>query len=76
MQSIDHLIDTIACKTSELEQKAETLYFSKKDFKYAYSQVPFHTDTQKLCNFNILGGNVTGSYRFINGFNGLTDMPA
>ena len=76
MQSIDHLMDTIACKISELKQKTGTLYFSKVDLKYAYSQVPLHEDTQKHCNFNILGGNATGTYRFINGFYGLTDMPA
>ena len=76
MQSIDHLMDTIACKISELKQKPGTLYFSKIDLKYAYSQVPLHEDTQKHCNFNILGGNATGTYRFVNGFYGLTDMPA
>ena len=31
---------------------------------------------QKHCNFKILGGKATGTYRFINGFYGLTDMPA
>ena len=76
MQSIDHLMDAIACKISELKQKTGTLYFSKIDLKYAYSQVPLHEDTQKHCNFIILGGNATGAYRFINGFYGLTDMPA
>ena len=60
MQSIDHLTDTK----------------SKIDLKYAYSQIPLHKDTQKHCNFNILGGNATQTYRFINGFYGLTDMPA
>ena len=30
----------------------------------------------KNTNFNILGGRATGTYRFINGFYGLTDMPA
>ena len=34
------------------------------------------TQIQKHCNFNILGGKATGTYRFINGFYGLTDMPA
>ena len=75
MQSIDLLMDTIACKISELKQKAGTLSFSKIDLKYAYSQVPLHEDTQKHCYFNILGGNATGTYRFIIGFYGLTDMP-
>ena len=76
MQSIGHLMDIIACKISELNQKAGTLYFSKIDLKYAYNQVPLHKDTQKHCKFNIRGGNATGTYRFINGFYGLTDMPA
>ena len=31
---------------------------------------------KKHCNFNILGGRATGTYRFFNGFYGLTDMPA
>ena len=39
MQSIDHLMETIACKISEVKQKTGTLYFSKIDLKYAYSQV-------------------------------------
>ena len=63
-------MDTIAFKISELKQKECTLYFSKIDRKYAYSQLPLHTDTQKHCNFNIQGGNETGNYRFKNGFYG------
>ena len=76
MQSIDHLMDTISKKICEQKNKPSTFYFSKIDLKYAYSQIPLHKDTQKHCNFNILGGNATGTYRFINGFYGLTDMPA
>ena len=75
MQSIDHLMDKIAFKISQLKQKAGTLYLSKTDLKYGYRQVPLHTETQKHCNFNILGGNATGTRRFINGCYGLTDMP-
>ena len=33
-------------------------------------------EIQKHCNFNILGRAATGTYRFLNGFYGLTDMPA
>ena len=61
MQSIDHLMDKLAFKISQLEQKAGTLYFSKIDLKYAYRQVPLHADTQKHCNFKILGGHATGT---------------
>ena len=76
MQCIDHLMDTISKKNSEQKNNPGTFYFSKIDLKYAYSQIPLHKDTQKHCNFNILGGNATGTYRFIDGFYGLTDMPA
>ena len=65
---------TIACKISQLKQKAGTLYFSKIDLKNAYSQVSLHAGTQKHCNFNILGGNATETYRFTNGFYGITDI--
>ena len=63
-------------KISELKTKEGTLYFSKIDLKYAYSQLSLHPDTQNHCNFNILGGNATGIYRLLNGFYGLTDLPA
>ena len=76
MQSIDHLMDTISEKISELKNKTGALYFSKIDQKYAYSQIPLHKETQKQCNFDILGGKATGTNRFINGLYGLTDMPA
>ena len=75
-QSIDHLMDKICMKISELKTQERKLYFSKIDLKYAYSQLPLQPDTQKHCNFNIPGGNATGTYKFLNGFYGLTDLPA
>ena len=39
-------------------------------------QLKYHPDTSRHCNFNIICGNSTGTYRFIFGFYGLTDMPA
>ena len=76
MQSIDHLIDAVATYISERSTEQGTLYFPQRDLKYAYSQIPLDPQLQKHCNFNILGGKATGTYRFINGFYGLTDMPA
>ena len=76
MQSIDHLMDKRGMKISELKTQEGKLYFSKFDLKYAYSQLPLHPDTQKHCNFNIRGGNATGTHKFLNGFYGLTDLPA
>ena len=76
MQSIDHLIDAVALYISERRRSPGTYWFSKIDLKYAYSQIPRDESIAKHCNFSILGGRATGTYRFINGFYGLTDMPA
>ena len=76
MQSIDHLVDSVALYISERRNLPGQYLFSKIDLKYAYSQIPLDENIQKNCNFNILGGRATGTYRFINGFYGLTDMPA
>ena len=48
MQSIDHLMDTIACKISEHKQKAGILYFSKTEPKNAYSKIPLHADKKNI----------------------------
>ena len=76
MQSIDHLIVAVATYISERSNQNGTFYFSKIDLKYAYSQIPLEPELQKHCNFNILGGKATGTYRFLKGFYGLTDIPA
>ena len=73
MQSIDHLIDAVATYISERSNQNGIFYFSKVDLKYDYSQIPLDPELEKLCNFNILGGNAAGTYRFPNGFYGLTD---
>ena len=76
MQSINHLIDAVTLYISERQKSPGTYWFSKIDLKYAYSQIPLDELIAKHCNFSILGGRATGTYRFINGFYGLTDMPA
>ena len=75
MPNIDILIDTIQqnLNTSALQ---ETAYFSTLDLKYTYSQLKLDLETPRHCNFNIISGERTGTYRFITGFYGLTDMPA
>ena len=52
------------------------LYFTVLDLKYAYKQIKLNAETAKHCNFNIVGGQATGTYRFLTGFYGLADMPA
>ena len=76
MQSIDQLIDAVATHISERSTQNGTFYFSKIDLKYACSQIPLDPQLQKHCNSNILGGKATGTYRFLNGFYGLTVIPA
>ena len=41
---------------------------------YAYGEVPLHLLTAKNCNFQIIGGDATGTYRFVTDFYGLTVM--
>ena len=51
------------------------VWFTSLDLKYAFSRLPLSSLTSSHCNFNILCGEVTGTYRFKTGFYGLTDMP-
>ena len=75
MPNIDSLIDSISQHINDSNQ-SDNVYFSTIDLKYAYSQLQLHPDTSRHCNFNIICGDSTGTYRFKTGFYGLTDMPA
>ena len=74
MPNLDELIDGVSQIVTK--NKNGTLYFTVLDLKYAYSQLKLAADTAKQCNFNIVGGKATGTYRFLTGFYGLADMPA
>ena len=74
MPNIEMLIDTISQHHTNT-QNGQHAYFTTLDLKYAYSQLKLHHDTAKHCNFNIICGESTGTYRFKTGFYGLTDMP-
>ena len=75
MPNIEMLIDTISQHLTNT-QNGQQAHFTTLDLKYAYSQLKLHHDTAKHCNFNIICGESTGTYRFKTGFYGLTDMPA
>ena len=75
MPNIDSLIDSISQLINDFNQ-GDNVYFSTNDLRYAYSQLKLHPDTARHCNFNIICGDATGTYRFKTGFYGLTDMPA
>ena len=75
MPNIDTLIESISQQISAPAPQ-NTTYFSTIDLKYAYSQLNLDANTANHCNFNIISGDMTGTYRFQTGFYGLTDMPA
>ena len=75
MLNIDNLIDTIK-QNLITTASHETAYFSFLDLKYAYSQPILEPQTARHCNLNIVSCEGTGTYRFITGFYGITDMPA
>ena len=73
MPNTDTLIESIS---QQISAPASQTYFSMLDLKYAYSQKNLDTNTANHCRFNIISGDMTGTYRFQTGFYGLTDMPA
>ena len=54
----------------------KTACFSTLDLKYAYSQLNLDPKTSIHCNLNYISCNCKGTYRFITGFHGFTDLPA
>ena len=77
MPNIETLMDSISQIITDYKtEQADTIYFSTIDLKYAYSQLNLHPETAKNCTFNMVSGDMTGTYRFKTGFFGLNDMPA
>ena len=75
MPNIDSLIDSISQHIND-SNHGDNVNFSTIDLKYAYSQLNLHPNTARHCNFNIICGDATDTYRFKTVFYGLTDMPA
>ena len=74
MPIVDELMDNVGQVISTASE-SEEVWFTKLDLNYAFSQLPLSDETSKHCNFSIVGGKATGTYRFLTGFYGLTDMP-
>ena len=74
MPNIESLIQTVSQTLSTAPQ--ETAYFTTHDLQYAYCQLNLHSDMARHCNFNLVSGDMTGTYRFKTGFYGIADMPA
>ena len=78
MPNIENQIDIIQQNTS-VNTTNETAYFTKLDLKYVYSQLIFDSETplpSRPYKFNIISGECAGTYCFITGYYGLTNMPA
>ena len=74
MPIIHELIDNVALQFSE--KPTGQVWFCNFDLiKNLYSQLKLCKKTSKQCNFSIVGGKTTGTYRFLTGFYGLGDMP-
>ena len=54
------------------KKKPGEIYFSTMDLTYAYRQLPLSQDTSVHCNFSLIGGCSTGTYRFKTEFYGST----
>ena len=74
MQSIDHLVGAVALYITQRKNSPGTFWFSKKELKYSYSQRTTRQPHSKT--LELIGGRATETYRFLNGFYSLTDMPA
>ena len=69
MTNYEALTDSISKIITDYNtEPAGKIYFSIIDLKYSYSQLNLHPDTAKHCNFNIVRGDMTGTYRFKTGF--------
>ena len=63
MPNIHELNDNVALQISE--KSNGQVWFSNLELKKAYSQLKLCDQTSKQCNFSILGGETTGTYRFL-----------
>ena len=72
MPNLFELSDNVAVTISGYNEKNN--WFSSIDLEYAYSQIPLSKKASNQCNFNFVGGGVTGSYRFKTGFYELGGM--
>ena len=62
MPNLDSLMEKIA-EIVNREQEGDVL-FTSLDMLYAYGQTTLHPETAKHCNFQIVGGETTGTYAF------------
>ena len=62
MPNSENSLDMVAEK---LDLEKGEAWFSSVDMTYAYGQVPLNLLTAKHCSFQLIGGESTGTYRFV-----------
>ena len=72
MPNIHDMVDNVAAQKAK--NSVGEVWFTNLDLKNAYSQLALDKFTSSQCNFSIVGGDITGTYQFLNGFYGLGDM--
>ena len=69
MPNLEHLVDLVAEQHDRKEQ--EKALYTSLEMRYA----SLEEETAKHCNFQIIGGKATGTYRSVTGIYGLTITP-
>ena len=72
MPNMEELISKISAEISKSDGE---IWMSKIDLDYAYGQAKLSKEAAKHCVFSVIGGDLTGHYRFKKGFYGLSDNP-
>ena len=65
MPNLETLLDMVAEK---LHGELGKAWYLSVDMTYKYSQIPLQLLTAKHCNFQVFGGESTGTYRFVTEF--------
>ena len=71
-----NIMESVAKYISDNKNSPGKFLFSKIDLKYAYSQIPIHAEIRKHCKLNVIRGKSNGTYQFVNGFYGFSNMSA
>ena len=52
-------------RKNTVNSTARNSFFTTLDLQYAYSQLNLHSDTARHCNFNLVNGDMTGTYHLM-----------
>ena len=75
VKNVPNLLNLIDMIAEKLDKKEGEARYSSVDMTYANGQIPQQELTKRHCNFQIVEGKSTGTYRFTTGLYGFTVMP-